>query len=414
MSLLSPLCETQVDAGPLVLTQPIANVQSVAIGIFFDVGSRDETAEVAGIAHALEHMLFKGTAKMDVHTLSEKLDQLGGSANAFTSKERTCFHMHVLHEDWPEALAILLDMVRTPAIPDAEWQREREVIYSEMAMVEDSPEEWVSDQHTQFLFPDHTMGWPTLGTPESLADISREDLCHYLESHYQPPRMLIAAAGRIDHQALVDQVADQTWGEADAKEKRTVPEMAEGTQWLPRDMEQAQIICSWQGLKSGSDERPLMWLANQMLGGGMSSRLFREVREKRGLAYGVGSYISTFSDVGLWSIGCGTNPEQISPCIDVIRDTVATFADVGFDKEEFERCKRQLTVQIRMGIDHVEGNMLRLSSRFDEPIVSTQQQWLDRIAAINGDRLHAWLADNLSRSPVWTICGSDKALAAAQ
>ena len=148
-----PIRETQLTNGPLVVTHAMPESQSVALGIFINTGSRDETAAEAGISHALEHMLFKGTRHHDVHALSELLDGLGGNANAFTARERTCFHIRVLHEDWPEALALLSEMVLHSTVPEEEWGREKEVIFSEMAMVEDTPDEWVMDEHIRALYP---------------------------------------------------------------------------------------------------------------------------------------------------------------------------------------------------------------------------------------------------------------------
>jgi len=278
--------ESSIAGGPLVLSHAMPDAQSVAIGIFVDVGSRDESESEAGITHALEHMLFKGTSHMDVHQLAEKLDELGGNANAYTSRERTCFHLHVLHEKWREALDILIAMVQEPALPSQEWPREREVIYAEMAMVEDTPEEWVVDQHVEALFPDSAIGKPVLGSHDSLAAIGAQELTGFLQRWYRAPRMIITAAGNISHQQLVDAVGQADWREPGQPITRQLPQaMATGVQPLRREGGQAQMIVSVAGIHAASKQRPVAWLTNQVLGGGMSSRMFREVREKRGLAY---------------------------------------------------------------------------------------------------------------------------------
>lgn len=396
--------ETQLPNGPLVLSHNMPASQSVALGIFVDVGSRDESDARSGITHALEHMLFKGTAQMDVHRLAEKLDELGGNANAFTSRERTCFHLHVLHEHWQEALNILTSMVREPALPQDEWQRERDVIFAEMAMVEDTPEEWIMDQHVDALFPEHVLGRPVLGNHDTLNSLSALDLKSYLHQYYSAGRLLITAAGHIDHARLVDTVAALSWQPDSMDVMHRVPpnHMKGGVQALQRDGEQAQMVISFDGVTVTSDTRPQAWLANQILGGGMSSRLFREVREKRGLAYSVGSHLSMLSDVGIWGISCGMEPARAADCVTVVGDVLENFA-TSIHAEELERAKRQLEVQFRMGLDSVEGQMLYLGGRQDEQTLLSPLDWLNRIVAVDVDMLRDWCDTRLSQAGLWSI-----------
>jgi len=396
--------ETQIPGGPLVLSHAMPSSQSVALGVFVDVGSRDESEAQSGITHALEHMLFKGTARMDVHRLAEKLDELGGNANAFTSRERTCFHLHILHEHWQEALDVLTSMIREPTLPEDEWRREREVIYAEIAMVEDTPEEWIMDQHIAALFPRHELGRPVLGKHESLNGLSVHDLKTYLGTHYSADRLLITAAGHIDHAQLVDAVARLTW-QSDTPEiihRQPPAVLTSGIQALQRGGEQAQIMLSFDGITVTSETRPQAWLANQLLGGGMSSRLFREVREKRGLAYSVGSHLSMLSDTGTWSINCGMEPARAADCVTVICEVLENFA-ASIHAEEVERAKRQLEVQFRMGLDSVEGQMLYLGGRQDEQMLLSPLDWLQRIAAVDVDMLRDWCEIRLSQAGLWSI-----------
>jgi len=401
--------ETQIDNGPLVVTSELPEAQSVAIGFFVDVGSRDESETEAGIAHALEHMLFKGTGSLDVHALGEKLDQLGGHANAFTSRERTCFHIHVLHEDWQEAIRLIAEMFLAPALPEDEWQREREVIFSEMAMVEDTPDEWVFDQHMQALFPGQGIGKPTLGTKEALRAMTHGDLRSYLETHYRPPHLLIAASGRVSHRELVDLLSAIQWPRAGQQRRRETPVMQSGAQWLPRNFEQAQLVASWSGIRADSDERPQAWLANQMLGGGMSSHLFREIREKRGLAYSVGSSLSTLSDSGVWSISCGTDPSLLPECLQVIRDSMESFTATVTD-ESVARAKRQLEVQFRMGMESVEGHMLYLGARLDEKHLLSHREWIEKTSAVTAGQIRDWISTKLGSQPLWSIAAPEAVL----
>lgn len=402
--------ETAISDGPLVLSHAMPQAQSVALGIFIDVGSRDEAPEQAGITHALEHMLFKGTRTLDVDRLAEALDDLGGTANAFTSRERTCFHIHVLHEQWREALEILLEMVREPAIPAEEWQREREVIYAEMGMVEDSPEEWVTDQHIEALFSNHAIGRPVLGNHDTLAAFSAGDLRQYLQRWYRPPHLLVAAAGRIEHDEFVEAVAAHSWQQSGAPHSRSNDfSINQGIQQLAKDYEQAQMIISYPGIASTSVERPQAWLTNLVLGGGMSSRLFREVREKRGLVYGIGSHLNTLSDGGCWTISCGTDPERAPECAALIAELLAKFADSITD-DEVERAKRQLEVQFRMGMDSVEGQMLYLGARLDEPHLNSPTEWLQLIRDVDPATIRDWAAARLAGTPLWSIAAPQRAL----
>jgi len=315
--------------------------------------------------------------------------------------------MHVLHEDWPKALDILGEMLLDAAIPDEEWQREREVIFAEMAMVEDTPEEWVMDQHVQALFPGHGLGRPTLGTQRSLLTLTRQNLADYLAGFYRPPRLLICAAGRLEHGALLERVSAMHWPQGLPKAERRPAKMADGMQLLPRRVEQAQMVFSYPGIAAASDERPAAWLANQILGGSMSSRLFCEVREKRGLAYHIGSHLSSLSDTGIWTVMAGADPQRLPECADVIQATVHDVADHGVASGELALAQNLLAVQLRMGMDSVEGNMLRLGARLDETEIRPQTYWLERIRQIGQAAVQGWLAERLSVPPLLTLCGPE-------
>ncbi len=402
--------DTLIPDGPRVLSRPMAQTQSVALGLMVNTGSRDEAPEQAGIAHALEHMLFKGTAKLSVDQLSQQLDLLGGTANAFTSRERTCFHIRVLHEDWPQALAILMDMLLEPALPEDEWQREREVIFSEMAMVDDSPDEWAFERHMGALFPDHALGSPTLGSHDTLNSFDHTTLRGFLEQRYRPPRLQVMAAGRIDHQQLVDAVAARRWPDGGEQPPRVAATMRCGQRTLlPREIEQAHIFASFPGIAAASAERPQSWLANQMLGGGMSSLLFREVREKRGLAYSVGSHLSTYQQQGMWSISCGTEPALMGDCLRVIEQALADYRE-RIDPEALQRAKRQMEVQLRMAMDSVDGQMLALGARFNEEEIIDPLEWSRRIRATTAEEVAAWVERHLSQPAAWSFCAPREAL----
>lgn len=408
------IVETQIEQGPLAISHAMPEAQCVALGIFINVGSRDEAESEAGIAHALEHMLFKGTENHNVRALSEILDTLGGSANAFTGRERTCFYLCTLHEDWRQGLDVLLDMLLRATLPEDEWQRERGVIYSEIGMVEDTPDEWALDQHLQALFPGSSVGRPTLGSRDSLAGITRARLRGYLESHYRPPRLLLAAAGRIVHEELVDALSGRVWPQAVAIPDRPACERAAGLQLLPRDIEQAYITLSFPGLSLTDRDRQIAWAANQMLGGGLSSRLFRTVREERGLAYSVDSSLFSLSDNGMWTISCATDPAKLSACIQAIEQTLGEFSACKTEAGELDRALRQLQVQMRMSMDSVESQMLRLAARFDEQAVKPVSHWVDEVGKVEAGQVDGWKAERLAAAPLWSICGPAAALKKAE
>ncbi len=405
--------QSRLDNGLRLASRSMPEAQSVALGIFIDVGSRDEPEALAGASHALEHMVFKGTENMNVHALAERLDDLGGNANAFTSRERTCFHLHVLHEQWTEALGLLAEMVLRPSLPEQEWLREREVIFAEMGMVDDNPEEWVMDQHTAALYASHPLGRPVLGHRDSLAAMDADSLRQWRASTYVPSRMLIAAAGRIEHEALLkawQRLTTELPGQpGPGRGDRRPVTPADGMQALTREGEQAQIVISFPGIPVASEERPVAWLANQALGGGMSSRLFREVREKRGLAYGVGSHLGLLSDTGSWSVTCGTEPQHAPECGAVIADVIGAFPET-LDDAEIERAGRQLEVQLRMGLDSVEGQMLYLGGLLDEAELRSPLEWVAAIREVSPDAVRDWAARHLSSGALWTVAAPSACL----
>jgi len=402
-------CETQISGGPLIISQYMPDVQTVSLGIWVDTGSRDEAEEQAGIAHALEHMLFKGTEQHDAAEISLCMDNLGGQVNAFTTHERTCFHSHCLFDDWTESLDLLIELLLSATIPDAEWQREREVIFSEMHLLEDSPEEWLMDQHLQAIFPNQKIGMPILGNPDSLMRMTRQDLLDYLRSNYRPPRLLITAAGRIDHRELVRILEGYIWPQGQMRPKRSQPRSQRGIQRLPREIEQVYFSMSFPGIPSASSERPIAWMANHMLGGGMSSCLFQEVREKRGLAYSIGSQIASFSDGGMWTVYGATEPDRLQESMDVIVQTIHDFRKEP-SCEAFMRSRKQIQIQMRMGMDSVEQNMFRLGARFDEQQIQPLSYWIDAVGEVGYPELCAWAGKQLQAEPMLSLCGPEEIL----
>jgi len=266
------------------------------------------------------------------------------------------------------------------------------------------------DQHLEALFPAHALGRPVLGTHQTLDTFSSTDLSDYLQHWYRAPRLLIVASGHIEHTDLLTAVQDASWGAAaKAESRQSVSGLASGVQALPRAGEQAQIIASFSGIAAASEQRPVAWLANQVLGGGMSSCLFREIREKRGLAYSVGSHLNSLSDTGTWTITCGTEPARAAECVGLLTDLLHDFAaHIGAD--EVERSKRQLQVQFRMGLDSVEGQMLYLGSRFDENVLLSPMQWLEKVQHVDVEQVRDWALHQLSVPALWSVAAPEQEL----
>ena len=276
-------------------------------------------------------------------------------------------------------------------------------------MVDDNPDEWVYEQHISQVFAGHSMAKPVLGSQQTLSNFSVQDLRDYLNQHYRGANVLIAAAGRINHDDLTAQVSNSAWTEptSTTKPTRFTPQVHVGKHEMTRQMEQAQVVASWQSLNVTDPDKPVAWLANQLLGGSMSSILFREIREKRGLAYSIGSHLSTYTDSGLFSISASTMPEQLEPCLDVLQNTIVDVCR-GVPTDMIERAKRQLTVQFRMGMDAVEGSMMQLGSLLDDKVIYSPLAWTDKVNAVTHEQVQSFLSEHLQAEATWTIATPNK------
>src|SRR6516225_12494807 len=311
----STVRKTVLPGGLRVVTEFLPSVRSVALGIWVGVGSRDEDQAHAGATHYLEHLLFKGTRQRTALDISAAMDAVGGELNAFTGKEYTCYYARVLDADLPLAIDVLADMVTHSLIEPKDVDAERGVILEEIAMNEDEPSDTVHEAFAAQLFGDTPLGRPILGTVASINEITREQITDHYAARYTPPDLVVAVAGNVDHDAVTGQVA-AAFGAAGAGDAApTPPRLADtdnalasgtGVRLVPRTIEQANLVLGCAGMSRTDDDRFALGVLNAALGGGMSSRLFQEVREKRGLAYSVYSFASQHSDTGMWAtyIGC--------------------------------------------------------------------------------------------------------------
>ncbi|MDH7499940.1 MAG: pitrilysin family protein [candidate division NC10 bacterium] len=360
---LESFCKKTFPNGLTLLTEKIPHVQSVSIGVWSQIGSRHEPAELAGISHFLEHMFFKGTTRRSAEEIARAIDSVGGSLDAFTSREHTCFYAKVLGEHLPLAIDLLADILLCSRMEEAEMEKERQVIQQEIKMVEDSPDDLVHDLFARSLWPDHPLGRPVLGNLKSLARTGRQDLLAFLQDYYRPNHCIIAAAGNLEH----EQVADLIWGSFGGWSGAGLPTntstpLAQHCRWEDRrDLSQVHLCLGVPGLPYAHEDRYVLYLLNCLLGGGMSSRLFQEVRERAGLVYSIYSYQASFHDCGQFVIYAGTGPEQYGEVLRLIEQELVQLQREPLLPEELQRTKDQLRGNLLLGLESTSARMMRLA-----------------------------------------------------
>lgn len=355
--------KTVLPNGVRVITEQIEHVRSVAIGLWVGAGSRDERSGYEGISHFIEHMFFKGTKKRTARQLAESLEAVGGQLNAFTTKEYTCFYAKVLDEDLELAIDVLSDMFFSSLFDVKEIDKEKKVVIEEIKMYEDSPDELIHDLFSEYVWNDHPLGKPILGTVASINALTREKILDYLGHHYAPENLVVAVAGKIDDEnALLRRLSD-LFGSF----KRGGPRLLEGTpqgmavqRFVGKDTEQMHLIIGVPGLGQDDEDIYPMHVINNVLGGGLSSRLFQEIREQRGLAYSVYSYHSTYVDTGLFAIYAGTSPSNTREVVECILEEVQAMKKTGITAEELNRTKAQIKGSLYLGLESVNSRMSRL------------------------------------------------------
>ncbi|MDQ3218270.1 MAG: insulinase family protein [Actinomycetota bacterium] len=354
---------TILPSGAVIVTEAMSEVRSVSIGLWFDVGSRDEPEEIAGTSHFLEHLLFKGTPSRSAKDIADAFDAVGGDVNAFTGKEYTCYYARVLDDDLGMAFDVLSDMVTSSSLDSQELESERNVILEEIAMHEDAPDELVHDLFYRAMWDGHPLGRPVLGFNETVGAVSRDQLEGYWRERYSAPNLVVAAAGNLDHDRIVELVADRFSEGVDGRKTLRAgiaPRPIRGVNVHRRPTEQAHIVMGTQGLHRSHEDRYVLAALDTVLGGGMSSRLFQEVREKRGLAYAVYSYSSMFADTGTFAVYAGTTPQNAHTVMDIITTELASVAANGITPQELERAKGHLRGALVLSSEDPGSRMNRL------------------------------------------------------
>ena len=353
---------TRLENGLRVVTESNASV-STAVGLWIEAGSRHEPRRHNGATHFLEHLLFKGTASRSAFAIADDIEKLGGSINGFTTKECTCFHARTLAQHVPVAIDVLADLVRRPSLKSEDIEIERDVIVQEILDAEDSPEDFVHDYFLEQYWPGHPLGWPVLGTRESVSTLDRDVLAAFLQQSYRPDRMIVAAAGRLDHDEVVDlcrkQFLDMS-GATDATESDR-PDFRPGVFTAQRDIEQVHLVIGFPGISVTDPRREVADVLVSALGGGMSSRLFQRVREERGLAYSIYAFQSAFRDIGYTGIYAATSREHLTETVRLILEDVLAVARDGLSPTEIERTKSHLVGSIPLSLESTESQMFRLA-----------------------------------------------------
>lgn len=346
--------------GVRVVLEKVPHVRSVTIGIWILTGSRNEKEEVSGISHFLEHMMFKGTKERTAQEIAEAFDTIGGHVNAFTSKEYTCYYARVLDSYKRYALEILSDMFFHSTFLEEELEREKKVITEEIKMYEDTPDDHVHHLLSKALYGEHPLGRSILGTESHVADMSREALIQYMKEHYTPENIVISVAGNVEDEFLQDIEEFFLPLERKGQERKLLtPSYAFDRIVQQKDIEQAHYCLGFPGLAADSDLLVSLAIINSTLGSGMSSRLFQEVREKRGLAYSVYSYHHAYRDNGMLGIYAGTTNEQLPILQKAIDETVAKLYEDGLTDKELANRKEQLKGNVLLSLENTSSRMSR-------------------------------------------------------
>lgn len=393
-----------------MLTEAVPGVRSVSIGIWIGVGSRDELPEQAGAAHYLEHLLFKGTTRRTAAAIAEEFDAVGGELNAFTAKEHTCYYAHVLDTDLPLAVDVLADVVTNATMAPADVEVERGVVLEEIAIRDDDPEDLLAELFDEAVFGGHPLGRPVIGSEESVRGMSRRTLHEFWRGEYTTPRMVVAAAGNLVHDEVVELVAAALRSAADragaaapvGPREQVSATLAAGPPLVlrPDDSEQAHLMLGVPGLSRHDPRRTALTVLSTALGGGPSSRLFQQVREQRGLAYSVYSTTTSYSDAGTFAVYAGCAPERLDEVATVVRGVLADVAASGLTHAEVVRAQGNLRGGLVLGLEDTSSRMNRLGrSEIDHGRQRSVGESLDRIAAVTTEQVAA-LARELLAAPL--------------
>jgi predicted Zn-dependent peptidase len=381
--------ESESENGIRILTERMPDLRSVTSGFWVGVGSRDEPQELNGISHFIEHLLFKGTAQRTARRIAEDFDSMGGELNAFSAKEYTCYYSKILDEDVEEAFEIMADMLNNSLLLPKDLDSERNIILEEIAMHEDSPDDIIHDLFVSALWESHPLGQSVLGHQNVIRTLTRDEVANYFERFYQPRNIVVAAAGNIEHERLVELINrfmnKETQGERHQRHT-VIPEIRPHTVVYDRPTEQTHIVLGTRGLPRQSPDRFTLAVLDNVLGGGMSSRLFQKVREERSLAYSIFSYHSMYIETGLFAIYAGTSPDNTSAVLEIIKEELDLILEKGITEEELDRAKGHIKGSLVLSLEDSGSRMTRLGkAEVCGGEILSMDQLLAKINAVSGD-----------------------------
>jgi predicted Zn-dependent peptidase len=353
-----------LDNGLRVVTERMPALKSVTIGIWVNVGSRDEMKGEEGVSHFIEHMFFKGTPSRSATQISREIDALGGEMNAFTGRETTTFYVKVLDQHVKPALGLLSDLFHHSRLDPKEIEKEKQVILEEVRMVQDDPEDLVQDIHTQQTLKQHPLGRPILGEMTTIRALQQEDLLRYIDAHYQPHETVVAVAGNFAFKELL-RLLGKFFGSparsTRARVDRWPPSVSGGVSVRRKPLEQAHLCLGLKGIRLDDKDRYAVIALNSVLGGSVSSRLFQEIREKRGLAYSIYSFASSYSDAGTLTVYAATRPREVQRVVDLICRELRRLRRHGMDRKELERTKHQMKGHVMLSLESTQSRMSKLA-----------------------------------------------------
>ncbi|MEI8260999.1 MAG: pitrilysin family protein [Actinomycetes bacterium] len=404
---------TILPGGLRVITEQVPGVRSASFGVWVNVGSRDEKGAQTGSAHYLEHLLFKGTSRRSALDISASIEAVGGDLNAFTTKEYTCYYARVLDQDLPLAIDVVCDVVVDALIRAEDVEAERGVILEEIAMNDDDPGDVVHDEFAAAVYGDSPLGRPILGTVETIEAISRNAINSFYRRRYRPEGMVVAAAGNLDHDQVVTLVrrafADVLDDSCEPEPARTAPRRrlsSAGVHLTSRPTEQAHLVLGVPGIRRGDPRRYALSVMTAAFGGGMSSRLFQEVREKRGLAYSVYAYSQGFAESGLMGIYVGCLPAKVDTALDVCRTEIARLIRDGLTEEELVRGKGQVKGATVLGQEDTGARMTRIAkSELHDDALLSLDGLLAQVDAVSMDDVVAISRELLEQPTTLAIIG---------
>ena len=385
--------KTVLKNGVRILSEKLEHYRSVSLGIWVNVGSREETSQENGISHFIEHMIFKGTRSRNSLDIAKQLDAIGGLSNAFTGKESTCFHSRVLDKHFSILSDILSDIFLNSIFDPGEMERERQVILQEINMVEDTPDEHVHVLFNHLFWMNHPLGMSILGTGETVSGIDKETILSYIKRFYTPDRIILSAAGNVDHDALLEyfQPLFDPLEPTRENHPRTIPDTHGGVRCYHKETEQVHICLGGKAPHLSSDLRFAAAILNTILGGSMSSRLFQEIREKRGLAYAVYSFLSAYIDTGLLGVYVGTDPKQVNRVLRVINKEIKGIQKGDLTETDLAEAREQIIGGVLLGAESTDTRMMRLAKNeyvfgrymdFDEVIAQMEKVTIDDVLAV--------------------------------